>query len=193
VPRKSGSCKARLVKTFTTKSCPTCSSPITKVSGCKHVTCLLCSSHFCWICKGSIVEFAAPESRGRMCVCNRIHAACFYTAMTGAAVVGLPIAGAVALVALPPAAIWYASASQGRLRSGPTPRLDIGSPLPQTILTPASSLPGCTCSAPPTRRAPGPCQEEAEKCVHVAVSLRTSAGHLWSLRSCSARLSLLFS
>ncbi|KAH9961180.1 hypothetical protein BJV74DRAFT_871919 [Russula compacta] len=42
------------------KYCPTCKTPIQKVSGCNHMSCLTpaCNTHFCYLCGGLIVKSA---------------------------------------------------------------------------------------------------------------------------------------
>ncbi len=38
------------VKQGTAKYCPNCDQIIQKISGCNHMTCQTCNTHFCWIC-----------------------------------------------------------------------------------------------------------------------------------------------
>jgi len=33
-----------------TQMCPRCRAPIQKTAGCNHMTCTVCSNHFCWVC-----------------------------------------------------------------------------------------------------------------------------------------------
>lgn len=42
--------KSHLLKTFTTKHCNKCQSPIEKADGCKHIECNRCEYGFCWKC-----------------------------------------------------------------------------------------------------------------------------------------------
>jgi len=42
--------KSYVLKTFTTKYCNKCQSPIEKVDGCKHIECNRCEYSFCWKC-----------------------------------------------------------------------------------------------------------------------------------------------
>lgn len=39
-----------------TRECPGCHAPSTKVSGCDHMTCPVCSAHWCWRCGGKFEE-----------------------------------------------------------------------------------------------------------------------------------------
>lgn len=32
------------------KDCPKCKTPLEKVSGCNHMTCVACNTHICWVC-----------------------------------------------------------------------------------------------------------------------------------------------
>eukprot|EP01124_Arcella_intermedia_P021654 TRINITY_DN3074_c0_g1_i1.p1 TRINITY_DN3074_c0_g1~~TRINITY_DN3074_c0_g1_i1.p1 ORF type:complete len:961 (-),score=181.29 TRINITY_DN3074_c0_g1_i1:8-2890(-) len=45
-----------------TKPCAKCNSPIEKTHGCNHMTCGVCSSHFCWLCTpgGPISSTSSP-------------------------------------------------------------------------------------------------------------------------------------
>jgi hypothetical protein len=45
------------------KYCPTCKTPIQKISGCNHMSCLTpaCNTHFCYICGGLIVKSALGQ------------------------------------------------------------------------------------------------------------------------------------
>ena len=49
--------------------CPNCSAAIEKLSGCNHMSCELCRTHFCWICKQKISQtdpgshFKEPPTR----------------------------------------------------------------------------------------------------------------------------------
>lgn len=42
----------------TSKRCPNCGSPITKISGCNHVVCAICQTHMCWICGNKIQSYS---------------------------------------------------------------------------------------------------------------------------------------
>ena len=42
--------KSHVLKTFTTKHCNKCLSPIEKADGCKHIECNRCEYGFCWKC-----------------------------------------------------------------------------------------------------------------------------------------------
>jgi len=44
--------KSHVLKTFTTKYCNKCQSPIEKADGCKHIECNRCEYSFCWKCTG---------------------------------------------------------------------------------------------------------------------------------------------
>lgn len=43
--------RVRMWKSFNTKNCPKCDAPISKSSGCNHMTCGSCKHEFCWLCK----------------------------------------------------------------------------------------------------------------------------------------------
>ncbi|KAI9852993.1 MAG: hypothetical protein M1838_002772 [Thelocarpon superellum] len=48
------------------KACPKCNTPIEKRSGCNHMTCRGCQTHFCWVCvrpfdKGAIYDHMTRE------------------------------------------------------------------------------------------------------------------------------------
>lgn len=39
-----------LKKELGIKDCPKCKTPLEKVSGCNHMTCVACNAHICWVC-----------------------------------------------------------------------------------------------------------------------------------------------
>jgi len=45
------------------KYCPSCKTPIQKVSGCNHMSCMTpaCNTHFCYLCGGLIVKSALGQ------------------------------------------------------------------------------------------------------------------------------------
>ncbi|RSL54914.1 hypothetical protein CEP54_009614 [Fusarium duplospermum] len=40
----------KLKKDIGIKDCPKCKTPLEKISGCNHVTCVGCKAHMCWVC-----------------------------------------------------------------------------------------------------------------------------------------------
>lgn len=68
---------SKLCKILTTKNCPACKAQIQRSSGCKRMHCIVCERHFCWICRGSIVDFAFPDAEGRRCVCHKLEVTIF--------------------------------------------------------------------------------------------------------------------
>jgi E3 ubiquitin-protein ligase RNF14 len=48
----------------TTTACPTCTSPISKIEACNHMTCGQCRSHFCYLCSQSIDPSGTYEHFG---------------------------------------------------------------------------------------------------------------------------------
>lgn len=106
--------KARMWTRLHTKTCPDCSAPIQRTGGCKHMKCAVCNMNFCWVCKGGLQEFQAPQTKGRRCICNRVSGVVFWSTFGVLGVVALPVVGAVAICASPPAAIWYATASNDK-------------------------------------------------------------------------------
>ncbi|PTB70546.1 hypothetical protein BBK36DRAFT_1174627 [Trichoderma citrinoviride] len=49
---KSGGYQAltKLKKELGIKDCPKCKTPLEKISGCNHMTCIACEAHICWVC-----------------------------------------------------------------------------------------------------------------------------------------------
>ncbi|EGR51620.1 uncharacterized protein TRIREDRAFT_103482 [Trichoderma reesei QM6a] len=41
---------AKLKKELGIKDCPTCKTPLEKIDGCNHMTCIACKAHICWVC-----------------------------------------------------------------------------------------------------------------------------------------------
>ncbi|KAL6883837.1 hypothetical protein HDV57DRAFT_429598 [Trichoderma longibrachiatum] len=58
---KSGGYQAftKLKKELGIKDCPRCRTPLEKISGCNHMTCIACEAHICWVC---LMTF--PEGKG---------------------------------------------------------------------------------------------------------------------------------
>ncbi|KAH0497125.1 hypothetical protein TgHK011_004456 [Trichoderma gracile] len=40
----------KLKKELGIKDCPKCKTPLEKISGCNHMTCIACKTHICWVC-----------------------------------------------------------------------------------------------------------------------------------------------
>ena len=40
----------KLKKEAGIKDCPECKTPLEKISGCNHITCVGCKAHMCWVC-----------------------------------------------------------------------------------------------------------------------------------------------
>jgi hypothetical protein len=40
----------KLKKEVGIKDCPECKTPLEKISGCNHITCVGCKAHICWVC-----------------------------------------------------------------------------------------------------------------------------------------------
>lgn len=40
----------KLKKEVGIKDCPECKTPLEKISGCNHITCVGCKAHMCWVC-----------------------------------------------------------------------------------------------------------------------------------------------
>ncbi|KAL7796496.1 hypothetical protein V8C37DRAFT_371908 [Trichoderma ceciliae] len=55
---KSGGYEAllKLKKELGIKDCPTCKTPLEKISGCNHMTCTVCRAHICWVCMMTFSE-----------------------------------------------------------------------------------------------------------------------------------------
>lgn len=106
--------RAKLWTRLHTKNCPECSTPIQRTGGCKHMRCAVCSKNFCWVCKGGLQDFQAPETKGRMCICDRVSGVLFWSTFGVLGVVVLPVVGAAVVCASPPAVIWYATASRDK-------------------------------------------------------------------------------
>jgi hypothetical protein len=107
-------CRAKMWTKFHTRKCPECSTPIQRSGGCKHMRCAVCSSHFCWICRGFLKEFVPDMSKKRVCMCSRIQGTTVLTVLLGGTIVGLPVVAVSALVIIPPALVWYAVSSSAR-------------------------------------------------------------------------------
>ncbi|KAL6698388.1 hypothetical protein J3F84DRAFT_393806 [Trichoderma pleuroticola] len=41
---------AKLKEDLGIKDCPSCKTPLEKISGCNHMTCTVCNCHICWVC-----------------------------------------------------------------------------------------------------------------------------------------------
>ena len=50
-------------------NCPSCSSPIYKISGCNHMTCYRCNSDWCWICRRVTKDYHGHFSPGSIFGC----------------------------------------------------------------------------------------------------------------------------
>ncbi|TFB03786.1 ATP-dependent RNA helicase [Trichoderma ghanense] len=49
----------KLKKELGIKDCPKCKTPLEKISGCNHMTCIACDAHICWVC---LMTFPKGES-----------------------------------------------------------------------------------------------------------------------------------
>ncbi|EEU44556.1 uncharacterized protein NECHADRAFT_96471 [Fusarium vanettenii 77-13-4] len=48
----------KLKKEVGIKDCPECKTPLEKISGCNHITCVGCKAHMCWVC---MMTFSSGE------------------------------------------------------------------------------------------------------------------------------------
>lgn len=53
----------------TSVKCPSCSAPITKSSGCNHMTCTVCAAEFCYLCQGRNFDGFHYASYNRLLGC----------------------------------------------------------------------------------------------------------------------------
>ncbi|KAL6880978.1 hypothetical protein J3F83DRAFT_720524 [Trichoderma novae-zelandiae] len=67
---KSGGYQAfmKLKKELGIKDCPKCKTPLEKIDGCNHMTCIACQSHICWVC---LMTF--PNGKGIYEHMGRLH------------------------------------------------------------------------------------------------------------------------
>ncbi|KAI9102663.1 hypothetical protein DFS34DRAFT_591293 [Phlyctochytrium arcticum] len=69
--------ETRIWKEENSQSCPTCSASVEKTSGCNHMICQLCNTHFCYLC-GVTVAAANPYKHY-----NDHHSTCYNMLFAG--------------------------------------------------------------------------------------------------------------
>lgn len=46
----------KLKKDLGIKDCPKCRTPVERISGCNHMTCVVCQTHICWMCSQAFAD-----------------------------------------------------------------------------------------------------------------------------------------